>query len=303
MQPGRRYRPVVGHGPPPIGAPPRRCAPVRPAAPSPGGVVLKRRGPAPVGLPPRRVLLVPRPAIVSPFLQVLVGRGPADVPAILAARPPRGVLVARPAILGPRGLVLSRRCRYVAPAAPVYFPPRFRAPIAARPPLPSRGVILHGLGPLYIPAVVPVVIPDLRQALVAFLRADAQLVGLLGVAGDAKIRPQWRKRGDPLPDVTVAVLKNGRAHDLRRSSGTAVARVQLDVWAAKPADCVAIRTRVDDLLDGFAGVMAGLRVGQCFQEDETDLSEWAEDGSPAPTPRIRLVYTIRHTVRVRPFTP
>jgi hypothetical protein len=137
-------------------------------------------------------------------------------------------------------------------------------------------------------------VPGLRSALDGYLRADAALEALVGT----RIRPGWRPQGDAVPALTYVVDRLGRRSVVAGKAGFNVASVELVAWAPTPAECVAVKARVEDLLDGFAGRWSGLVVTSCLQEEEHHGHAWPDDGTDAPCVRLAVRYGVRHTTRL-----
>lgn len=136
---------------------------------------------------------------------------------------------------------------------------------------------------------------DLRAALALYLRADATLVALLG--GTARVHPGWRPQNGALPAITYEVDRNALAHHLRGRSGYREAQVTLVCWAETWAQAVALKQRLEDLLDGFVGAWSNLHINPCLQDDETDSHVWLDDGLDAPLARLAVTFTVRHQAR------
>ncbi|MFO0960856.1 MAG: DUF3168 domain-containing protein [Isosphaeraceae bacterium] len=136
---------------------------------------------------------------------------------------------------------------------------------------------------------------DLRSSLLARLKGDAILAGLVPAAA---IRHGYSAQRDAEPRVVVQVLSNPRGQQLSGCAGYAKARVQVSIRAATTAEAVAIKARVEGLLDGFRGVLpGGLRVTDCHQLGESDLYDWPDDGKGRPLCGVRVDYRVRHNVR------
>ena len=135
--------------------------------------------------------------------------------------------------------------------------------------------------------------PELGAALNGYLRADAALAALVGT----RIRPGWRPQGEAVPALTYAVDRLERRSVVAGKAGYNVASVQLVAWALTMAECVAVKDRLEDLLDGYAGAWSGLVITSCLQDDEHDGHIWPDDGMDAPFARVAVTYTVRHTTR------
>jgi hypothetical protein len=140
-------------------------------------------------------------------------------------------------------------------------------------------------------------IPDLREALRAYLIADSALIALCG--GAARIRPGWRPQGEAVPAITYQVETSQRARVLVSTAGFTTSAVELVCWAQTAAQAVLLKRRVEDLLDVFVGSWSGLIVSSCAQDDESDGHVWPDDGTDLPFERVRVLYQIRHQTRTR----
>lgn len=121
-------------------------------------------------------------------------------------------------------------------------------------------------------------VPDVVEAVAAFLRSDAALSALVG----ARIRAAWLAEGDPLPAVAVTFVSTDPLADLGGNLGTDTTRLQIDVWANSMADAVTASRRVRVVLDGFSGTMAGLRVGSARRIGESRPITWPDDAKGRP---------------------
>jgi hypothetical protein len=138
---------------------------------------------------------------------------------------------------------------------------------------------------------------DLREALRAYLLADAALAALVG----PRVRPGSFAESDALPGITYRVVSDLPAHTLRSAAGTVEARIQFDAWGRTLAECVAIGRRVKALLDGWQDRAAryGVEVIRAEKVGEVDLHE-----PPSPTSEYWL-YHVAADYRVKyrdPFT-
>jgi hypothetical protein len=123
--------------------------------------------------------------------------------------------------------------------------------------------------------------PDVRRALVAFLRADPELAGLIG----GRVMPtggSFFKNIDPaggLPaQVAYHVVSDVEESHLDGLDGAPEVRVQLDCWAGDLGGAVAVARRLRRLLGEFDGDLGGLEAEARFAT-EADRHEVDPDGS------------------------
>lgn len=138
---------------------------------------------------------------------------------------------------------------------------------------------------------------DIREAVVALLKANAGVS-----ATGAAIVPMKRPQKQGLPCLEYQVISNPRGHWLSSASGAAVARFQFDCWSNDLAECVAIKTALENALDGRNVVSLGVVILWSKQVDEHDLHEWPTDGSDRSLYRISVDYLIKHRVPIPTFT-
>lgn len=151
----------------------------------------------------------------------------------------------------------------------------------------------------FSPAAPPTLVLDLRAALRSYLLNDTALVAMVG----DRIRPGGFDESDPLPAITYRVITDTRGHHLRGADGVSVARVQFDCWSRDLADCVAAKSRLELLLDGWSDRRAafGREVLRAKQELETDLHEPPDDATPDWLFHVAVDYRIKHRVLIPTF--
>lgn len=131
---------------------------------------------------------------------------------------------------------------------------------------------------------------DIRIALRNYLLSDSTIAGLVG----EECRPGKRPESDALPAITYTVISNLVEHHLLGSDGQSRARVQFDCWARDISDCVALKARIAEGLDGFIGTLSGLRIVWSKQVGEIDLHEFAADASDRDLYHVAVDYLVRH---------
>jgi hypothetical protein len=145
------------------------------------------------------------------------------------------------------------------------------------------GFLAFGLGLVAGADGPPVVVEalDIRRALVAFLRADPELAGL--IAG--RVMPtggSFFKNIDPaggLPaQVAYHVVSDVEESHLDGLDGAPEIRVQLDCWAGDLGGAVAVARRLRRLLGEFDGDLGGLEAEARFAT-EADRHEVDPNGS------------------------
>lgn len=147
--------------------------------------------------------------------------------------------------------------------------------------------------------VAPVIPADFRAGLLARLKTDGELAALVGSAD--RIRFGASAQRDALSRVVLHLISDVRGPDLHGCAGFALARLQIHVRTQSLGESIAIKGRIEDLLDGFLGFLpGGMHVSSSRQIDESDLYEWADDGSGRFWAGIRQEFRIRHTVQVTP---
>lgn len=132
--------------------------------------------------------------------------------------------------------------------------------------------------------------PDLREALYAYLVADA---GLAAIVAD-RIYYDAVPESARWPNIRLEVVSNVRGHHLRGSTGGAVARVRVECRSRRKADCLALKLRLEAILDGLIGPMAGLPVDWAGQLDDRDSAEFPADGSDAQLRAVAVDYRIKY---------
>lgn len=144
--------------------------------------------------------------------------------------------------------------------------------------------------------VDPDTIPDLREALNGYLRADATLAALCS----SRIHPGFRPQDEAVPAITYEVASDKWGRSLKARAGYSWARVEIRITAIKVSEAVRIKRRLESLLDGFRGDWGGLKITACYQDDESDRHDWRDDGTASPYARLTVDYRIRHSVRITP---
>lgn len=72
------------------------------------------------------------------------------------------------------------------------------------------------------------------------------------------------------PYVTYQMISNPRERTIDGVTGLTRARMQLDCWAATPAEAEDVAAAVRQALEGFAGTAGGVTVKYARSEDEAD---------------------------------
>lgn len=138
-----------------------------------------------------------------------------------------------------------------------------------------------------------------EESLVAILKGDATVAGLVGNRIFPKILPQ----NVIYPAVRYQRISTARDQFrvLSRSGGKATrqqSRIQVDSWALTEAVAQQVGAAVRGALDGFAGTSAALQIDQLWIEDEGgDTEENVEGGAGeggAHLYRVRQDYLISH---------
>lgn len=134
---------------------------------------------------------------------------------------------------------------------PSYFRFRFFGPPPPAPP----------------PATVAADLDDFLAALVAALKADATLAGVVG----GRIYPEHPPGSIGLQSsLCYQVISERRTYHLRGASGLPIARVRFTVRSQSFADCSAVRKRLRDRFDGFIGPIGTVGVAFCQFFDVVD---------------------------------
>lgn len=134
-----------------------------------------------------------------------------------------------------------------------------------------------------------------EESLVAILKGDATVAGLVATRIHAKALPQ----NVVYPAVSYQRISTARSQFrvLSRQGGKATrqqSRIQVDSWALTEAVAQQVGAAVRDALDGFAGTSAALQVDQLWIEDEGGhLEEGAGEGG-AHIYRVRQDYLLSH---------
>jgi hypothetical protein len=101
-----------------------------------------------------------------------------------------------------------------------------------------------------------------------------------------------------MPAITYAVIHYDEDMGVDGTINMASARVRLDCWSRKLSECVAVRTRLRDLLHGLDGPMGGLLVIRSKKVGEVDLHDTASDATDSWLYRVSLDFQIKLKVPV-----
>lgn len=111
---------------------------------------------------------------------------------------------------------------------------------------------------------------NFSEIIFSILSADSTLTSLLGAsastAGMKKIYPDHAPQKESAPFVVYSQVSEAPDH---AAQGLKVRNVmvQVDAWAAKPADAATISERIITLLDGYAGTVEGYNVDNILFEN------------------------------------
>lgn len=92
---------------------------------------------------------------------------------------------------------------------------------------------------------------DVRQALVAFILADAGIVNIIG----ARIFPLKMPQSVDQPSIVYTRVSGLSGHHMAGRDGLARTRIQVDCWSKSADASSALANLVKDRLDGYRGVM------------------------------------------------
>lgn len=139
--------------------------------------------------------------------------------------------------------------------------------------------------------------PTIEESLVSFLKADVMLTGLIG----GRIYPEEAPQNAGWPHITYQIISYPQKFHLAGPSGLASPRIQIDCWAKGSTgkkDVVAIAEAVRNAkgpgvqkLDGFTGLMYGVRVQRVNLEDRRYSSEPPVHANEDPFRRASLDFT------------
>ncbi|CEF48252.1 unnamed protein product [uncultured bacterium] len=141
-----------------------------------------------------------------------------------------------------------------------------------------------------------------REALVDYLRADAQLSAL--IADRLFISaPDDPGAGYPYLVYELHKARGGAMHtsqgrtygrDLSGSNGLSEAHVALIVTSSRESECVAVARQLGRLLEDFTGVLSGVRVLSSSVQIEYDAAIQPPKGSTQWIHELGTVYRIVH---------
>ena len=148
---------------------------------------------------------------------------------------------------------------------------------------------------------------ELEDALEAFLKAEPAVTALIGEGVTARIfEDEAVPQGVGYPRITYRWIDWPEDHTLAGVTGYAWPRVQIDCWANGPkckqqsrALAQAVRNCKGGQpqgrpLNGFSGMMHGVRVQRCKLLNRESIPELPRMGEEGPVRRISLDFEITH---------
>lgn len=114
----------------------------------------------------------------------------------------------------------------------------------------------------------------------------------------SRIYPILRPQDDALPALTYTRMTGGHGHNLKQSSGWAIATFEIECLAETYAAADALAEIVRQKMQGFSGLMGTTKVQSAILDDESDSIEAPEDDSDEVVFIITLYYRILHTESV-----
>ncbi len=144
----------------------------------------------------------------------------------------------------------------------------------------SNGLILDGPGEAL----------DIREALNLFLRNDATLSSITG----GRIRPGAFSEQDPLPAITYEITTNKSLMTLDGPAPVDQPTAEIYCFSRKESDCVAMKRRIDTILNGFRGDLNGINVMFAIQDEEEDVHVFALDGTNRTLYGCSVTYVMQH---------
>lgn len=135
-------------------------------------------------------------------------------------------------------------------------------------------------------------------AIVARLLEDDDIADLIGTAispftelkDDAQSRARltyWRI--DTQRSSSIGALTNDGP------TGMALARIQFDAWATDMLTAKLVINAVRRSLNGFAGVLSGITIGQIHTVNERDNSTTIAPGTKKPVQRTTMDFMVTYT--------
>ncbi len=121
-----------------------------------------------------------------------------------------------------------------------------------------------------------------------------ELVDLVGGSSNPRIWPNIAPQGALEPYVVPSMISRVGERNMAGPSSLAVAFVQVDVFATDPEDLEAVSKSVRTAMDGYRGVIAGLKVSSIVLQDEQFTTDEREPGSGETTERNRMTFAIHH---------
>lgn len=113
----------------------------------------------------------------------------------------------------------------------------------------------------------------LEEGLVAHLKADATIVGLVG----ERIYHEKLPQKPIYPAIAYARTSTERTMTLAGPTSLTQVRLALDVWASTSAEMKSVAGAVRAAVSGVTGNLGGTSIQHCTYESEADLSEFEGD--------------------------
>lgn len=121
----------------------------------------------------------------------------------------------------------------------------------------------------------------LRTALITRLDESATYSSLVGT----RTYPDWARSSAKFPYVTLTVSGSQVLHQQQGAVGLKMYAIQLDIWAANPAQRDSVFEAVRNILDGWSGTRDGVDIRVVDLQGDSDLTERPSTGSQKPIRR------------------
>ena len=99
-------------------------------------------------------------------------------------------------------------------------------------------------------------VKDIRGGLVSYMLADADILAMVGGSiANARVYPVTLQQGISQPSIVYHRISGQGDHHMEGPSGLAQARVQIDSWAKRHDQAVALANLIKARIDGAADVV------------------------------------------------
>lgn len=147
---------------------------------------------------------------------------------------------------------------------------------------------------------------ELETALRDFLLAEPAITALIGAGAQARLYAETAPQEAGYPRLTYEWVDWPEDHTLAGVTGYGMPRIQIDCWASGPrarTQCLELARAVRKCkggqpqgreLNGFSGMMGGVKVQRCKLLNRESIPELPRMGEEGPVRRISLDFEIQH---------